>query len=220
MAFLANSCRSAFHRPYGLLAAIVNVWLLLVPPAHAEPKTILAFGDSLTAGYGLPQPDSFTVQLEAALRKAGDDARVNNAGVSGDTTAGGRARLGWALATAPDAVIVELGANDGLRGLDPKETEANLDAILAEIKKRGLAVLLTGMRAPPNLGEEYGAEFDGLFPRLAKKHGILFYPFFLDGVAAVPELNQADGIHPNARGVAEIVRRMLPLVRRLIAEPS
>lgn len=204
--------------PYGVLAAVVNAWLALAPvSAAAQPVTILAVGDSLTVGFGLAQPDSFTVQLQAALRKAGHDATVVNAGVSGDTTAGGRSRLAWALAAKPDAVMIELGANDGLRGLDPRETEANLDAMIAEVTEAGLPVLLAGMRAPPNLGPEYGAEFDGLFPRLAAKHDVVFYPFFLDGVAAVPNLNQDDGIHPTGEGVAEIVRRMLPAIEKLIA---
>ncbi|MDD9876090.1 MAG: arylesterase [Magnetovibrio sp.] len=196
----------------------VNLGLLAGAPATAaEPVTILALGDSLTAGYGLAQPDSFPVRLEKALRDGGLDVRVKNGGVSGDTTAGGRARFAWALAVKPRAVIVELGANDGLRGLDPKETEANLDAIIAEARRQGLPVLLAGMLAPPNLGPEYGAEFNAVFPRLAEKHGTLFYPFFLEGVAAKPELNQTDGIHPNARGVAEIVHRILPMAKKLVA---
>lgn len=203
-------------RPYGLLALIVNVWLLPAPSALAQTVTLLAIGDSLTAGYGLAQTDSFTARLERALRDAGQDVRVVNGGVSGDTSAGGRARLAWSLSEKPDAVMIELGANDGLRGLDPARTEANLDAMIAEIRKRGLPVLLTGMLAPPNLGPEYAADFNGLYPRLARKHGVLFYPFFLDGVAARPALNQADAIHPNAAGVAEIVKRILPTVQKLI----
>ena len=196
----------------------VNLGLRAGAPATAaEPVTILALGDSLTAGYGLALPDSFPVRLEKALRDGGLDVRVKNGGVSGDTTAGGRARFAWALAVKPRAVIVELGANDGLRGLDPKETEANLDAIIAEARRQGLPVLLAGMLAPPNLGPEYGAEFNAVFPRLAEKHGTLFYPFFLEGVAAKPELNQTDGIHPNARGVAEIVHRILPMAKKLVA---
>lgn len=207
-----------YFRPYGLLTTIVNVWLLVAAPAMGEPLTVLAIGDSLTAGYGLAQHDSFTAQLEAALRNAGEDVRISNAGVSGDTTAGGRARLSWALSENPHAVILELGANDGLRGLDPEQTAANLDAILTEFRKRGVPVLFTGMRAPPNLGVEYGSDFNGLFPDLARKHSVLFYPFFLEGVAAVPSLNQADATHPNAGGVSEIVRRLLPFVRKLIAQ--
>ena len=208
-------------RGYGLYVVLVNVWLAIGQPIWAaDPPVILALGDSLTAGYGLAQPDSFTVQLEAALAKAGTVAKIKNAGVSGDTSAGGRARLAWALAEKPDAVMIELGANDGLRGLNPKRTEANLDAIIAMAKAQGLPVLLTGMRAPPNLGVEYGEEFNSLFARLARKHEVLFYPFFLEGVAAVPTLNQADGIHPNRQGVAEIVRRLAPVVKELITQVS
>jgi acyl-CoA thioesterase-1 len=201
------------------LRAVLAVLTLLFPfVARAEPVRILALGDSLTAGYGLPEPDAFTSQLQRALVGAGLEATVINAGVSGDTSAGGRARLGWAMSDKPDAMILELGANDGLRGLDPKETERNLDAILAGAKAAGLPVLLSGMKAPPNLGAEYGAEFDAVYPRLAAKHGVLFDPFFLEGVAARPELNQDDGIHPNAAGVAVIVERMLPLVLKLAAK--
>jgi len=206
-------------RGYGLYVVLVNVWLAIGQPIWAaDPPVILALGDSLTAGFGLAQPDSFTVQLEAALAKAGTVAKIKNAGVSGDTSAGGRARLAWALAEKPDAVMIELGANDGLRGLNPKRTEANLDAIIAMAKAQGLPVLLTGMRAPPNLGVEYGEEFNSLFARLARKHEVLFYPFFLEGVAALPTLNQADGIHPNGQGVAEIVRRLVPIVEKLITQ--
>jgi len=199
----------------GLLACLTG---LLSAAASAEPVRILALGDSLTAGYGLPEPDAFTTRLEAALRAEGLDVTVINAGVSGDTSAGGRARLGWALSDKPHAIILELGANDGLRGLDPAETERNLDAILTQARAAGLAVLLTGMKAPPNLGREYGAEFDAIYPRLVEKHDVLFDPFFLEGVAARPELNQPDGIHPNAAGVEVIVGRMLPLVRELVGK--
>jgi acyl-CoA thioesterase-1 len=185
--------------------------------ASAETLRLLALGDSLTAGYGLAKPDAFTTQLEAALKAVGEDVQVINGGVSGDTSAGGRARLGWALADNPHAVIVELGANDGLRGLDPAQTLANLDAILTETRAKGIPVLLSGMLAPPNLGAEYGAEFRQLYRDLAAKHDVLFDPFFLEGVAAEPELNQADAIHPNAKGVAVIVERLLPMVRKLVA---
>jgi len=212
---------------YGAIVALVNLAVVLAAlvavPAMAKPVRIVALGDSLTAGYGLAQADAFPVRLEAALRADGIDAVVVNAGVSGDTSAGGLRRLDWALAPGPDgpadALIVELGANDGLRGLDPKATEANLDSILARARERGLRVLLTGMLAPPNLGRDYGAQFDAIYPRLAAKHGVLLYPFFLDGVAAIPSLNQADGIHPDAAGVAVIVGRMLPAVKRLLAAP-
>jgi acyl-CoA thioesterase-1 len=188
-----------------------------VPVAGAEPFRLLVLGDSLTAGYGLTAPDNFPNRLQAALRANGRNVEVVNAGVSGDTTAGGLARLGWALRDAPDAVIVELGANDALRGLDPQTAYGNLDRILAALVDEQVPTLLAGMRAPPNLGAEYGAAFDAIYPRLAEKHGVPLYPFFLDGVAAQPALNQEDGIHPNAKGVDRIVAAILPHVERLIA---
>jgi len=198
--------------------AIVAVTTLLWAVAAAEvPVHVLALGDSLTAGYGLARPASFPVRLAEALRAGGPAVEVTNAGVSGDTTAGGLARLEWALADGPDVVILELGANDGLRGLEPASTFANLDAMLTLLKVADVEVLLTGMKAPPNLGAEYGTEFNAIFPRLAKKHGVALFPFFLEGVATRPELNQEDGIHPNARGVAIIVERILPHVKALIA---
>lgn len=201
---------------YVLAMAFVNAaalaFVVMVGAAAAEPVRILALGDSLTAGYGLARQDSFPARLQAALGRRGIAAEVINAGVSGDTTAGGRARLEWALADAPAVAIVELGANDGLRGLDPEATFANLDAIVRRLKAARVAVLLTGMKAPPNLGAEYGAAFNAVFPRIAEKHGVAFHPFFLDGVAAEPELNQDDGIHPNAAGVKIIVERLLPFV--------
>ncbi len=201
---------------------MLTVLFTFTLPAGAAGETvrILALGDSLTAGHGLPRGEAFPSRLERALSGGGLEVRVENAGVSGDTSAGGLSRLQWALAPGFDAVIVELGANDGLRGLEPVETESNLDAILGELKRRNLAVLLTGMRAPPNLGPEYGREFADLFPRLARKHGVSLYPFFLDGVAAVPDLNQDDAIHPNAAGVGVIVERIVPYVRRLIGAGS
>ena len=174
--------------------------------------------DSLTAGYGLAQDQAFPVRLAAALRARGIEARVINAGVSGDTTAGGRARLDWALADRPTHAIVELGANDALRGVAPAVTRANLDAIVARLRAEGIAVLIAGMYAPPNWGADYAAEFRKIFPDLAAKHDVALYPFFLDGVAADPALNQADGIHPNEKGVAAIVDRILPDVIRLLAD--
>ncbi len=199
-------------------AAILLALLWFAPAATASPPLrLLVLGDSLTAGYGLTAEDGFTAQLQAALKDAGRDVVVLNAGVSGDTTAGGRARIGWALGDKPDAVIVELGANDGLRGLDPKATFDNLDAIIADIRRAGLPVLLTGMLAPPNLGRDYAGDFNAVFPRLAERHDVLFYPFFLAGVAAKPDLNQDDGIHPNPKGVAVIVARILPYVLDLLA---
>lgn len=190
--------------------------LLLATPTRAEPLTILGFGDSLMAGYGLARGSTFPAQLESALRQRGHDVRIINAGVSGDTTAGGKARLAWSLAEKPDAAIVELGGNDGLRGLPVEEMKANLDAILGELAARDIPVLLAGMRAPPNMGGDYGRAFRQAFVDLAKKHDVLFYPFFLDGVAANASLNQDDGIHPTAEGVSTIVEAILPKVEALI----
>lgn len=184
--------------------------------AAAAPVRVLAFGDSLTAGYGLPSGQSLPDRLEAALREAGHEVEIVNAGVSGDTTAGGLARLDWSLAERPDAVILALGANDGLRGIDPDTTRANLDAILAKLGELDLPVLLAGMYAPPNLGPDYGRRFNAIFPDLARKHGAALYPFLLEGVAMEPALNQADGIHPNQDGVAVIVEGILPHVEPLL----
>lgn len=195
------------------LLAAVAVW----QSAQAAQKSLLVLGDSLTAGYGLPGNESFPAQLEAALRKKGHDIKVVNGGVSGDTTAGGLARLDWLMAETPAFAIVALGANDGLRGLDPARSKESLEAILVKLKGKDIPVLLAGMLAPPNLGKEYGSDFNAIFPALARTQGVAFYPFFLEGVAARPELNQQDGMHPNARGVGVMVERMLPAVERLIA---
>ncbi len=195
--------------------------VLLVPsPIPAQTLHILAFGDSLTAGFGLDPAEAFPVKLEAALRAKGHDIVIANAGVSGDTSAAGAERLDWALADKVDGVILELGANDALRGIEPAQTEKALDAILATLKQRKLPVLLAGMLAPRNLGSDYGKKFDALFPRLARKYGVLFYPFFLDGVAANPALNQPDGLHPNSKGVDMIVSRMLPITEDLLKQAS
>lgn len=213
---------------YGVRAGVINAWstvllatwiitLTVVTPATADQTRLLAFGDSLVAGYGLPQDQGFTAQLESALRKAGYDIAVTNAGSSGDTTAGGRSRVAWSLADKPDAAIVVLGGNDGLRGLDPSQTHANLAAILTEFSNAGVPVLLAGMLAPPNLGRAYGEEFSAAYRRLDAEFDVVFYPFFLDGVAAEADLNQPDGIHPNEKGVAEIVERMLPSLKDLLA---
>ncbi len=193
--------------------------LAMISPARAAaPQTLLVLGDSLTAGYGLPKHQAFPARLQEALRARGLDVTVIDGGVSGDTSAGGLARLDWVLGSAnPDAVIVELGANDGLRGLDPKAMADNLDRILAKLTQRKARILLAGMRAPPNLGRDYAGEYESIFPRLAAKYKTALYPFFLDGVAAQPALNQADGIHPNADGVAVIVARILPHVEKLLA---
>lgn len=176
----------------------------------------MVFGDSLTHGYGLDAGEPFPDQLEVALQARDQEVTVINSGNSGDTTASGRSRVEWALADKPDAVIVELGANDGLRGLDPAQTYENLDAILARFKEGGIPVLLAGMLAPRNLGQEYVEEFDSVYPRLAEKHGVALYPFFLEGVALNADLNQADGTHPNRQGVAVIVSKILPQVEELL----
>jgi acyl-CoA thioesterase I len=202
----------------GLAALLIAAMVVTTPPsAGAAPVKLLAFGDSLIHGYGLDAGATFPEQLESALRARGFDVRVINGGNSGDTTAGGRARLDWALADKPDAVLVELGANDGLRGLDPGQTYENLDAILTRLSAEKLPVLLAGMLAPRNLGAEYTQEFDSVFPRLAEKHGVALYPFFLDGIALDPSLNQADGIHPNPAGVKVLVERISPQIIDLIA---
>lgn len=192
--------------------------LLAAAPAQAREIRLMMLGDSITAGYGLPRGQGLPQRLEAALREKGHQVRIIDAGVSGDTTAGGRARLDWALADGPQAVIVALGGNDGLRGIDPRATEANLAAILDALKARGLPAMLAGMLAPPNLGAEYGRDFAATFTRLSQaRPEVVFYPFLLDGVAGDPALNQPDRIHPNEAGVAELVRRMLPAVESLLA---
>lgn len=190
---------------------------MMAMPARAEGGLrILALGDSLTAGYGLRESESFPAKLQAALAAKGIAARVINGGVSGDTSAGGLARLDWALADDPDIVIVELGANDGLRGLDPAKTQENLDAILKRLADQKRGVLLTGMQAPPNMGADYAGSFAAIYPALAGKYGVRLYPFFLDGVAADAALNQSDGIHPTAAGIDVIVAKILPDVLAVI----
>ena len=184
--------------------------------ATERPINIVAFGDSLTAGYGLPANEAFPVQLQRALAAKGLAVNVVNAGVSGDTTTGGLSRLDWSVPDGTDAVILELGANDALRGLDPDITRKALDTMLRRLKERRISVLLCGMMAPPNLGAEYGRAFNSIYPDLAAQYGAILYPFFLTGVAADPKLNQRDGLHPTAAGVAVIVDRILPEVEQLI----
>ncbi|MCB4823433.1 arylesterase [Roseicella aerolata] len=196
----------------------------MLRPARAQgtstaPVRLLALGDSLTAGYGLPQDQGFVPQLQRALAARGREVRVINAGVSGDTTAGGLARLDWALADNPQAAIVALGGNDGLRGLPPAQSRASLAGILDRLAARGIPTLLAGMLAPPNLGADYGREFAAVFEDLARaRPGVVFLPFFLEGVAGDAALNQPDGIHPNEKGVAEMVRRILPAVEALLEQ--
>src|SRR5215204_2684532 len=185
--------------------------------AADAPVRIVALGDSLTAGFGLPREATFPARLEAALRARGLAGEVANAGVSGDTASGGLARLDWSVPEGTHAVIVELGANDALRGIDPAVTRSALEAILRRLGERHIAVLLTGMRAPPNMGAEYVRAFDAVFPALAAAHDVVFDPFFLDGVAADRALNQPDGLHPTTGGVEAIVRRILPKAEELVA---
>lgn len=185
--------------------------------AADKPVRIVALGDSLMAGYELSAPDSLPAQLEKALKARGVDAVVENAGVSGDTASGGLSRLDWSVPDGTDAVIVELGANDMLRGVDPAVTRAALDKIVTQLKARGIAVMLAGMRGAPNLGAEYVARFDAIYPELAAKHGLVFYPFFLEGVAAQPQKLLRDGMHPNAEGVRTIVTGLLPKVEELVS---
>ncbi len=215
----------AYKKQIGTINRILAMSLVLAlavtfpwRAAHAA-VTILAFGDSLTAGLGVAADQSFPVRLEAALRARGLDARVVNAGVSGDTTSAGLARLDWSLVGNLDLVVLELGANDALRGIAPAVTEANLDRMLAQLAARKVRVLLAGMLAPPNLGAEYGAAFNAIFPRLAQKYSVPLYPFFLDGVAAQAPLLQNDGMHPNPRGVEVIVAGILPHVLKALETP-
>ncbi|MHA1546812.1 MAG: arylesterase [Alphaproteobacteria bacterium] len=185
--------------------------------ASAPAKiTLVALGDSLTAGYGLAGEAAFPVRLERALRQKGYKVSVVNAGVSGDTTRAGLARLSWSVGADADGVIVQLGANDALRGINPTLVGKNLDAMLTALSRRNMPVLLAGMLAPRNMGAEYSAQFDAIYPALAKRHDVEFYPFFLEGVATIPELFQADGLHPTARGVDVIVEGILPDVEALI----
>jgi len=200
------------------LAAMVAAAALVVAIAQpsARPVKIVALGDSLTAGLGLPANAAFPARLERALAEKGIAAEVVNAGVSGDTTADGLARLDWSVPDDSDAVILELGANDALRGLDPAQTRANLEAILKRLIARRLPVLLAGMRAPPNMGAEYTKAFDAIYPDLAAAYGVVLYPFFLEGVAAERALNQGDGLHPTAAGVDVIVAKILPQAEELV----
>jgi acyl-CoA thioesterase-1 len=204
----------------GILATAALAVAFAGAPAAGRVPVILDFGDSLTAGYGLPTGQAFPARLEAWLHQQGIEARVVNAGVSGDTTAGGLARLDWGLADKPDLVILALGANDALRGIEPSSVRENLDKMIGKIEASGAKMLLLGMLAPPNWGEEYRHAFDQIFPELARIHHLPLYPFFLEGVAMKPELNQPDGLHPNERGVAVLVDRIAPVVARLLGSAS
>lgn len=216
-----------YHLSPALIGSIFSILALMFLPTPGTADSarvaddeivIVVLGDSLTAGYGVASDVAFPVRLELALREKGYKVRVHNAGVSGDTAADALARLDWAVTDDADAVIVELGANDALRGFSPERTEKTLDDILKSLKGRGLPVLLTGMEAPRNYGPDYAKKFAGMYARLAKRHEVLLYPFFLEGVALDSKLNQPDGIHPNAEGVAVIVRNILPSVEKLIEQ--
>jgi acyl-CoA thioesterase-1 len=193
---------------------------LSAPPAASQQQAVelVGFGDSLMAGYQLAPNESYTAQLEAALKAKGRNVTVANAGVSGDTTSGGLSRVDWSVPDGTAGVILELGANDALRGVPPAETEKNLDAIITRLKDRGIPVLLAGMIAPPNMGGDYSTRYNEIYPRLAEKYDLPLYPFFLDGVVAVSGTQLEDGMHPNARGVAIMVERSLPAVERFIDE--
>ncbi len=199
---------------------VLGLALMTAVPALAEgaakPVKIVVLGDSLSAGLGLPGAAAFPARLQNALRDKGIDAEISNAGVSGDTSSGGRDRLDWSVPDGTDAVIVELGANDALRGIDPAITRAALSDIVGRLKARKIAVFLCGMLAPPNYGSDYAKKFDAIYPDLAKAFDVPLYPFFLEGVAADAKLNQADGLHPTAEGVDIIVKKMLPMVQAFL----
>jgi acyl-CoA thioesterase-1 len=201
-----------------LLVAIMA--MLAAAPAAADPVSIVGMGDSLMAGYELGPGEPFAARLQEALKSNGYDVTVTNAGVSGDTTSDGLARLDWSVPDGTDLVILELGSNDMLRGIDPALTKKNLEAMIERLKQRDIKVVLFGMKAAPNLGQDYQKAFDAIYPDLAAKYSLPFYPFFLDGVAGHPELQLKDGMHPNAKGVDRIVSGALPVVEKALGEPG
>jgi acyl-CoA thioesterase-1 len=226
----ATGARPSALRSYGKLGPQVQrlamaaalagaVMVSMVNPVNAAERTIkvVALGDSLTAGYQLPAGAAFPVQLEQALKARGLAVEVANAGVSGDTSSGGQARVDWSVPDGTDAVILELGANDMLRGIDPKITRAALEDIVRRLKARRIEVLLCGMLAAPNFGPDYARAFNAIYPELAAANDLLLYPFFLEGVVSDPKLNQGDGLHPTAEGVARIVTGILPKVEAMLA---
>lgn len=206
----------SFKAALSFFASLAITALLSAGDVRAEPVKLVGFGDSLMAGYQLPAADAFPVKLEKALRENGYEIEIANAGVSGDTSSGGLARLDWSIPEGTQGVILELGANDALRGIPPEETEKNLDAMLTRLKERGIAVLLAGMLAPPNMGSEYGERFNGIYQRMAEKHGVALYPFFLDGVVTKANLQLEDGMHPNSEGVDVMVATILPAAEAFI----
>ncbi|QLL63557.1 arylesterase [Sinorhizobium mexicanum] len=192
--------------------------IALSSTVRAESVSLVGFGDSLMAGFQLPPEDAFPARLQKALKDKGLDVAITNAGVSGDTTSGGLSRIDWSVPDGTKGVILELGANDALRGIPPEQSRKNLEAMIARLKERGIAVLLAGMMAPPNMGTDYAARFNPIYPELAAKYDLEFYPFFLDGVVTDGALKLEDGMHPNSRGVGEMVERFLPVAERFIAK--
>jgi len=214
----AENIKKALYLSLSGLLAVCFMLGASFKSVQADSPHLMVFGDSLVAGYGLPAEEGFTWQLQDRLTAQGVEIKILNAGVSGDTTAGGLARLEWALAEQPDYVMIVLGGNDLLRGLDPSATRRNLDQILSKLAARGIKTFLCGMLAPVNLGAEYGAEFNPVYPDLAQKYDLAFYPFFLQDVALVPRFNQRDGLHPNAEGVAKIIDGMMPLLQKFLSK--
>jgi acyl-CoA thioesterase I len=200
----------------GLHIAVIVFSMMLSVSAQARTINLVGFGDSLMAGYQLPPGDGFPEKLQAALKAKGLDVSVANAGVSGDTTTGGLSRIDWSVPDGTDGVILELGANDALRGIAPEQSEKNLDQMITRLKERGIAVFLVGMMAPPNMGGDYAARFNPIYEKLARKHGLTLYPFFLDGVVLDASLKLEDGMHPNSKGVDTMVQKMEPAITQFI----
>ena len=213
----AKKSKKVFHLPFAGILTLVLMLFSSIKLVQADVPRLMVFGDSLVAGYGLPAEQGFTSQLQDRLSANGFRIEILNAGVSGDTSAGGAARLDWALSEQPDYVMIVLGGNDLLRGLDPGATRQNLDQIIARLAALNIKTFLCGMLAPLNLGPEYSREFNPIYPELAQKYDLAFYPFFLENVALVPALNQRDGLHPNADGVAKIIDGMMPVLSHFLA---
>jgi len=213
----AKKSKKVFHLPFAGILTLVLMLFSSIKLVQADVPRLMVFGDSLVAGYGLPAEQGFTSQLQDRLSANGFRIEILNAGVSGDTSAGGAARLDWALSEQPDYVMIVLGGNDLLRGLDPGATRQNLDQIIARLAALNIKTFLCGMLAPLNLGPEYSREFNPIYPELAQKYDLAFYPFFLENVALVPALNQRDGLHPNADGVAKIIDGMMPVLSRFLS---
>ena len=213
----AKKSKKVFHLPFAGILTLVLMLFSSIKLVQADVPRLMVFGDSLVAGYGLPAEQGFSSQLQDRLSANGFRIEILNAGVSGDTSAGGAARLDWALSEQPDYVMIVLGGNDLLRGLDPGATRQNLDQIIARLAALNIKTFLCGMLAPLNLGPEYSREFNPIYPELAQKYDLAFYPFFLENVALVPALNQRDGLHPNADGVAKIIDGMMPVLSRFLA---